>query len=446
MLLLALGHHHDRRGGARLLDRGERFEPAHARHLLVEQDGVGLGAQDVLNAVGPIGRLYNVIAFGFEHSDVRREQVDLVVDPENARHGQGSGCRWATTFGTSIVRAALDVALNPWRLRIVSPTLSPPVPMLKSALLTAALVAGCATPPPPQTAAQSDLRQRAVDAVALPAEPTQGASSEFWEMWGDGNAEMSSYDAVSSRYGSPREAELVLIYVTEGLSRSTLVKDDAADDAVSVLKLNISEKFDTGIYPYSVMTSIFSPVDAYRSERFQPVKLTLTAQEWCGHVFRGVWPGADGFRSTLYSYFAGEDESDRAFSAPAGTLYEDALLMQLRELDGPFAGGGGWSGHVVPSLWQQRVTHDEIAAVSATITRAQASRDDQPVTRFVLSYGDYVRTYDVEQVSPHRVIAWETSTGDRAVLKGTDRLPYWRLNGPGEESNRARFGLSTSAN
>ncbi len=315
--------------------------------------------------------------------------------------------------------------------------------MLRTALL-AALLAGCATPPPPQSASQSDLRQRAVDAVALPDEPTAGASSEFWQVWGDGNAEMSSYAAISSRYGAARPAELVLIYVTEGLSRSTLVKDDAADEPLSVLKLNISEKFDTGIYPYSVMTSVFSPVDAYRSERFQPVKLTLTAQEWCGHVFRGVWPGAQGFRSTLYSYFAGEDESDRTFDAPDGALYEDALLIQLRELDGPFADGGDWSGHIVPSLWQQRVTHDEIAALPATITRTQSEYDGQPATRFALTYGDYTRTYYVEQASPHRIVAWETSTGDRAVLQGTDRLPYWRLNGPGDESNRARFGLSPS--
>ncbi len=263
-------------------------------------------------------------------------------------------------------------------------------------------------------------------------------------MWGDGNAEMSSYAAVSSRYGAPRDAELVLIYVTEGLNRATMVKDDAADDALSVLKLNISEKFDTGIYPYSVMTSIFSPVDAYRAERFQPVKLTLTAQEWCGHVFRGVWPGLEGFRSTLYSYFAGEDESDQTMQAPVGTLYEDALLIQLRELDGPFADGGDWSGHIVPSLWQQRVTHEPLAALAATITRTDADRDGKPVTRFVLTYGEYSRTYDVEKASPKRVVAWETSTGDRAVLQGTDRLPYWRLNGPGDESNRARFGLSSS--
>lgn len=303
-----------------------------------------------------------------------------------------------------------------------------------------AAVAGCAAPTPP--AAPSDLRARAAEAVALPAEPSAGASSAFWQAWGDGNAELSSYRATSSRYGAPREAELVLIYVTEPLDRATLVKDDAAADPLHVLKLNVSEKFDTGVYPYSVMTSVFAPVDAYRAERFQPVKLTLTAQEWCGHVFRGVWPGSDGFRSTLYSYFAGEGEADRHADAPAGTLYEDALLIQLRELDGPFAGGGDWSGHVVPALWQQRRTHEPLAAVPATLTRTDATRDGTPVTRFALAYDGYTRTYDVERAAPRRVLAWETSEGDAAVLQGTERLPYWQLNGPGDERARARFGLA----
>jgi hypothetical protein len=308
------------------------------------------------------------------------------------------------------------------------------------AALLLALATGCAAPTPQPPA--SDLRTRAVASVGLPDTPAAGASSAFWQAWGDGNAEMSSYRAVSSRYGAPREAELVLIYVTEPLDRATLVKDDAAERPVNVLKLNVSEKFDTGVYPYSVMTSVFAPVDAYRAERFQPVKLTLTAQEWCGHVFRGVWPGEAGFRSALYSYFASEGEADQQVDAPPGTLYEDALLIQLRELDGPFAGGDDWSGHLVPALWQQRRTHEALSAVPATITRADARRDGTPVTRFTLAYDGYTRTYDVEQSAPRRVLGWQTSLGDRAELEATDRLPYWQLNAPGDESARARFGLS----
>jgi hypothetical protein len=319
------------------------------------------------------------------------------------------------------------------------------MPRLPFALTLVFLAAGCATSPPPSaTGADVPLRQQAVGAVGLPDQPTAGASSEFWQTWGDGNAEMSSYQAVATRYGAPRDAELVLIYVTEDLDRATFVKDDAAERPISTLKLNISEKFDTGIYPYSVMTSVFSPVDAYRAERFQPVKLTLTAQEWCGHVFRGVWAGADGFRSTLYSYFADEGEATQTESVAEGTLYEDALLIQLRELDGPFAGGGDWSGSLIPSLWHQRRTHEPLRPVDATITRAAGERDGQPVTRFELRYADYARTYEVETQAPRRVLAWDTSEGDSAVLNSTARLPYWRLNGPDGATERERFGLPTS--
>lgn len=282
-------------------------------------------------------------------------------------------------------------------------------------------------------------------AEALPAQPDASASSAFWDVWGDGQAEITRYEASMERYGAPRSAEVVLIYVTEPVSRRTWIKDDDAegDDRINVLKLNASEKFLTGLYPYSVMTSVFSPVDDYGSARFQPVKLTLTAQEWCGHVFHGVWPHAAGFRAALFSYFAGEGETSRNVDAPEGSLYEDALLIQLRELDGPFNGGADWRGSLVPSLWRQRKSHRPLEPVQATISRADTLRGDLPVTRFTLVAGGYTRTYDVEQAAPRRVLGWATSDGDTTAIAATERLPYWQLNSPADTTYRTTLGLDT---
>ena len=46
------------------------------------------------------------------------------------------------------------------------------------------------------------------------------------------------------------------------------------------MKLNFTKKFVTGIYPYSLMFSSFTPADASRT-----LKTTMTGQEWCGEVF-----------------------------------------------------------------------------------------------------------------------------------------------------------------
>lgn len=281
--------------------------------------------------------------------------------------------------------------------------------------------------------------------TGLPASPRQTASPEFWDHWGDGRAELSGYRVTLDRYGEARDAELSLIYVTEPHDRRTWVKDDGAEapDRVEVLKLIRSMHFFTGIYPYNVMASAFSPVDAWTDERFQPVRLNLDVQEWCGSVTHRVLPGAGRLRSIRLSYFADEGETRRETWVPEDTLYEDALLIQLRELDGPFHDGEAWEGFLVRELWSLRTGHRSIAPVPARIDRDDATRDGEPVTRFRLETGDYWRTYDVETAPPRRVLAWETSTGERAEILGTERLAYWTLNARGDEQHRGTLGLET---
>ena len=277
------------------------------------------------------------------------------------------------------------------------------------------------------------------------AGPAATASPAFWKVWGDGKAELSGYAITTTRYGAPREGRVVLIYVTEPMDRRNWIKDDAGDvpaqDRVNVLKLNNVLKFQTGIYPYSVMTSVFAPVDAFVAERFAPAKIAMSAQEWCGLVYEKLIPAPESFASELRSYFHAEGDSDTTVKTPPGTLYEDALLIQLRELDGPFARGKNWTGSIVPSLWSQRKSHGALRPVAAAIKREDATRDGVPVTRFTLSYGSVLTTYDVEKAAPRRVLGWKTLGGDEAKLQKTTRLPYWQLNGPGDEKYLNQLGM-----
>ena len=276
----------------------------------------------------------------------------------------------------------------------------------------------------------------------LAARPTARATADFWHTWGDGKAELSGYRATVMRYGAPREAEIVLVYVTESLDRASLIKEDvSAGHGLPVLKLNYSEKFQTGIYPYSLLTSVFTPVDGYLATRFSPVKVTLSAQEWCGHVYHGIWPGDHAYESQVISYFESEGEHTESVETPSGTLYEDALFIQLRELDGQFANGGDWSGSLVPRLWSNRRVHQPLRPTSAHITRAHQSGG---IDRFTVSYADVVRTFDVEQSGQKRIVAWAANDGEHAEILNTARLPYWSLNGPGGESYREQLGLPVS--
>lgn len=282
----------------------------------------------------------------------------------------------------------------------------------------------------------------------FPQRARGGTSEAFGRVWFAGDAEMNAYRAVVPRYGEPRAAELVLVYVTEPLNRRTWIKDDDArgDDRVGALKLNVSLKFTTGVYPYSVFTSVFSPYGDWGRERFSPVKITLTAQEWCGHVFHGIWPGEDRFTSQLFSYFAQEGEARAEVPTAPGALYEDALLIQLRELEGPFAGGRDWRGEVVPALWRTRRRHRGGGPEAATITRARASVDGVEANRFTLRYGDIERVFDVESSGARRVLGWRTNDGEEVHLLRSVRMPYWQLNHNADLPRRAEIGLDVPAN
>lgn len=310
---------------------------------------------------------------------------------------------------------------------------------MKRVIALSALLLSCATRPVPEAA---------VRVVPLPVRPRATASADFWRRWGDGRAELASYDVLTPRYGELRPAELVLITVTEPLDRRTLVKDDDVPEAqrLNVLKLNVSLKFETGVYPYSVMTSVFATVDDYGLGRFAPVKLTLTAQEWCGHVFEGVWPSVGRFFVEERSYFAGEGDRDRVVPVAAGTLYEDALLLQLRELDGAFHEGRDWEGTMVMSLWRGRRAHQPLGATAATIRRVRTVVDGVSANAFTMTAAGFTRTYEVSTEGDHAVLGWRSSDGEVVRLRRSARLAYWTLNHEADRvPTRTQLGLDARA-
>ena len=189
------------------------------------------------------------------------------------------------------------------------------------------------------------------------------------------------------------------------------------------------------------MTSVFSPADGLGRERFAPAKISLSSQEWCGHVYQQIHPKGGRFHSTIHSYFGSEGDAGETVTTPSGALYEDALMIQLRELDGAFAGGKEWSGSLVPSLWARRKAHMPLRPVDATIRRGQGTVDGKPTTRFTLAHSGRTVTYQVEKAYPHRILAWETSDGEKARLLKTARLTYWQLNRPGDEEYLRQLGF-----
>ena len=100
----------------------------------------------------------------------------------------------------------------------------------------------------------------------------------FKNYWYAGKAEVNAYNLDQSRYGENRDGKAMLIFVTEGFSKSKQVKLDdpeaAGNDKVTVMKLNYTKNFVTGIYPYSMMLSAFTATD--RTEVSLKTRFTRT--------------------------------------------------------------------------------------------------------------------------------------------------------------------------
>jgi hypothetical protein len=289
-----------------------------------------------------------------------------------------------------------------------------------------------------------------------PREPTT-AQVEFDTRWHDGRAELDGYRYTITRYGQKRQGQAVMIYVTEPWSRGKRVKvEDASKnpaDVFDVLKLNLVRDFQTGIYDYNTMVSLF-----VASHDFSPVEVTFTSAEWCGNVYAKVLFDNDTVNETLFSYF--EDETGtKSIERPRDGLAQDALFILLRGLRGAFLSPGGKRAvPLLSGILESRLRHQPLQWSTAEIERSGT-----PVSIRVPS-GNWsnavyyeVRVQDgrtgrfwIEPDRDGRVLKWswtESGKGEASEsgeLTGTLRTAYWKENGPGNERLLRQLGLSPS--
>jgi hypothetical protein len=276
--------------------------------------------------------------------------------------------------------------------------------------------------------------------------PALAAGPGFYEAWSDGMGEVNVYDLVEERYGELRNGNAVLVYVSEEIDRRSHVKVESGqtppEDRIFVVKLNKLLRFSTGIYDYSVMTSVFSVPERHLGHHpFQAARIVNTTQEWCGQVLQRADHREDDARGSaassswdlqLRSYFESEADHDDSISAD-GTDAEDNLWIWIRELDGPVLRvGESLPLKLLPSLWSLRKTHRPPALVSATIRKVETVRLLTPAGEFDAvkwqwDAGARSVTAWVEDEGARRLLGWEDKTGGHARLVSSERLPYWTV-------------------
>lgn len=271
------------------------------------------------------------------------------------------------------------------------------------ALIAGLLIAGCDNPHPDR--------------------PTQ----EWTDYWHAGKAEISSYDLVQSRYGEPRNGKAVLIFVTEDLSNSKQVKldDPSRGNNINVLKLNFTKNFVTGIYPYSLMLSVFTPTDPRNHP--STIKATMSSQEWCGQVYTQLNLKGQRYAVRSHSYF--EKEGDEHYSLKR-TLLEDEIWNRIRIDHNSLPEG---EIKLVPALFHSRLTHIPVAVHTAIASK----RNEGRAIVYELVYPENSRKVAIrfEQLFPHRILGWTESWVEKgktvetaATLDKTIFTDYWTKN------------------
>jgi hypothetical protein len=273
--------------------------------------------------------------------------------------------------------------------------------------------------------------------AAAPPEPAP-LSSEFKEYWFSGLAELDRYELTQSRYGELVPGDAVLIFVTEDFLPDKQVKADSSDrevtGAVPVMKVNFTKTFDTGIYPYSIMTSSFLPLGQEGPPRV--LKVTSSVQEWCGHVFSQMNLRKNRYQVRSFSYFESEGDRDESVEA---ALTEDSIWGLIRLNPDRLPVG---SLRMIPGAEYRRLKHRPAAVEKA---EAELVRPEDGLWTYRLHYPGSGRTLEIDfQPSfPHIIEGWREVDGltTTAVRTHTVRNAYWELNSPEDRAARESLGL-----
>lgn len=292
-------------------------------------------------------------------------------------------------------------------------------------LLFAALPLGCADSP---------------SGNGLPA--SQPAQIEgFWFS----GAELNRYELTQSRYGAEHPGHAEFIFVTEPFDLKDQVKSDTGGAGTApVLKLNALRTFNTGLYSYRTMVSVFTPTAPLDAPH--ALKATLSVQDWCGQVFSQLNRKGGEWRLQSFSYFQSEGDVIRDINAD-GAWLEENLFVAARLNPAALPAG---KFRAMPSQLFFRFAHQPPQVYDATGMLDSSGGS----TVYTLHYPQLDRrvTITFDTAFPHVIRAWterNLRTGQETAARLTHRqmnVNYWRHNHPADRAMRQELGLEPIPN
>ncbi|HEV7349135.1 hypothetical protein [Telluribacter sp.] len=274
-------------------------------------------------------------------------------------------------------------------------------------------------------------------------------SQPFRDYWFNGQAEISRYSLQQVQYGTRNPGEAVLVFVTEDFLTDKQVKLESEDnpgDATTVLKLNSIRRFVTGIYDYSLYTSVFTPVNT--DDFAHSLKVTMSAQDWCGQTYTQLNRRGTGYNVLGRSYFERQGDVEGTIGE---AWLEDEIWTFVRLSPELLPIG---STDVVPAAYAARLTGqalEPLSAIGSMTDYTGPAFTGKALAVYSLLYPDSSRELRIvfEKAFPHQIAGWEetyTSRGKvlttRAVRTSLLRSDYWNHNAPADTTLRNQLGVT----
>lgn len=271
---------------------------------------------------------------------------------------------------------------------------------------------------------------------------------QFSEYWFAGKAELNSYRLEQAQYGALNPGTAVLIFVTEDFRTDTQVKSESEasrDKSVPVLKTNLVRKFTTGIYDYSIFTSVFTPI---HNDKFaNTLKVSTSVQEWCGHSYVQLNLKNNGYTVSSRSYFEQEASEDYRVEK---VMLEDELWNRIRLAPDKLPTG---DVTFIPSSVSGRIRHKKLDPIKASVQQgpyAGSAFKGDSLLAYTVDYTTDKRKLVIvyEAKFPYRIMGWEDTfpskeklMTSRAVLQKTIQSDYWKHNAPADSTLRKELAL-----
>lgn len=280
----------------------------------------------------------------------------------------------------------------------------------------------------------------------LHAQKNDVASNTYWTQ---GKAEINVYELSQNRYKDNHPGHAISIFVTEDFLTDKQVKNEYYQNKNStwILKNIQLKKFTTGIYDYSLFSSVFTPVN--RTNFPKSLKVSASSQEWCGTIYTQFNLNGRDYKAEQRSYF--EKEGDVNTSIKNGIL-EDEVFTVLR-MNPEFLPTGNF--RIIPAANYVQLKHLKLKAYKA-VGSVKAHMGDEfqgdNLHEYRVEFPELQRTLKVvfENKAPYKIVGWLDSFPSafdkkrrttKATLKKQKMLPYWSQNSLKDVKLRKELGI-----